>query len=377
MVSRNEPPRQTMTWKRRGSQTIKGILVLLCTVRVFYSTGNLPLLGNNHPLSSNNTRLSGLYPENKRSDPINLPSGLPDAVTARNISTPPDDNPPWKENLALCLLNETKHFVHFPHTAEQLFPCWSFFREHSTKKCAFWLTTDTSRPEGMRPGWSPHVIEAMNCTFYRSREPPTLGPTSVKMHAGKRVRVFFANESDARTLSRRVLQYYKDLLPPPLSPHPSLQHSIAVVQRNKSRSLGNIEEIQKEIQRRFPESMFVVASMEDLNHTVHQAHFWNSHDVIITPHGAAMTNAIFMRPNAAVVEVYPFEYAPAIFIELCRKSGIQHFRYDTTVEETLPYRSPTQTCPCGKFVTLQPNVSALMDVVAQAVAFTSAKSRTF
>jgi capsular polysaccharide biosynthesis protein len=42
--------------------------------------------------------------------------------------------------------------------------------------------------------------------------------------------------------------------------------------------------------------------------------WWSRHDVVVAAHGASVTNLIFIRENASVIELYPYHYYPIDFL---------------------------------------------------------------
>jgi hypothetical protein len=54
-----------------------------------------------------------------------------------------------------------------------------------------------------------------------------------------------------------------------------------------------------------------------------QAEWWSGKDVVVAAHGASMSNLIFMRDNASVVELYPEHYYPlGMYKTLSKSTGV-------------------------------------------------------
>jgi hypothetical protein len=72
------------------------------------------------------------------------------------------------------------------------------------------------------------------------------------------------------------------------------------------------------------------------NKTFHeQVQLMRSSDIVITAHGAALTNIAFMKPCSIVIEVFPFGYYfPNYFGYLARRSGLLHYEWPASKEET-------------------------------------------
>jgi hypothetical protein len=49
--------------------------------------------------------------------------------------------------------------------------------------------------------------------------------------------------------------------------------------------------------------------------------------ILISVHGAELSNMMFLRSGVSVTEVYPFRYTPTIFIDMMRSLGLRHQMY--------------------------------------------------
>jgi Glycosyltransferase 61 len=52
--------------------------------------------------------------------------------------------------------------------------------------------------------------------------------------------------------------------------------------------------------------------------------------ILISVHGAELSNVLFLRRGVSVTEVYPFRYTPTIFIDMMRVLGLRHHMYIAT-----------------------------------------------
>ena len=57
---------------------------------------------------------------------------------------------------------------------------------------------------------------------------------------------------------------------------------------------------------------------------VEQMEFFASADIIVAPHGAGLTNLIFSRPGAKVMELTSDKYVNPCFIDLSQVMGVEH-----------------------------------------------------
>jgi hypothetical protein len=85
----------------------------------------------------------------------------------------------------------------------------------------------------------------------------------------------------------------------------------------ETRNIYQLEAIMDALRKHFPVGYkFTISKFEETAMS-YQAGIMEDTDVIITPHGAGVTNALFMSPCSAIIEVVPFGYgADAYFREI-------------------------------------------------------------
>lgn len=152
---------------------------------------------------------------------------------------------------------------------------------------------------------------------------------------------------------------------------------IGFVNRDGTRQVLNMEEIRQTAIQAHPQALVSpITFMENLTTPLLQMAYWNSHDVIVTPHGAAVSNAIVMPYHAAVVELYPPHYYPLSFYpKLLASAGIRHYGYyngvlDPIEDFRLHMQNDTRKMRYQSLyrnVQLEPPVSSIMKLIQQAV----------
>jgi hypothetical protein len=266
---------------------------------------------------------------------------------------------------AWCVLhgnNTSPYFKHFPHTMESLSKCWSYFctiRDvRPDAECGLyvqaplnWLTVSP---------WARELVQHMGCHVVTE----TPFDLSERLELHSRIPSWFARPSDAQLLTETVLQRSSNR-----RERPREEANIGIVQRKRkqqrpNRSFLNVKEIQAALHQAFP---FATISIEDMDgwSMTRQARYWNDQDIIVTAHGAAMTNAIFMHntSNSAVIEVYPDDYTPFMFQLMLQRcgGGVQHFTIQNDTSATPRYRNHPRN------VDLAPNVTLIVDLVRTAL----------
>jgi hypothetical protein len=302
-----------------------------------------------------------------------------DPKTTQSIKT--TDNTP----IAWCILDGNNsnlpHFHHFPHASQILLPCWSYFsrvREQTPDtRCGFWLDSDKlklskdSDKLKLSKGWVEGLVTAMNCSVANTQ--PVNMQISLRPNRKQSFR-WYQSPSDAKTL--------RTLTVGPLTPNSHPQ--IGLVQRAKTkrdgrrrvkrkgnRHISNLPDIQVSIEQAFPNATVDIASMEGMTFA-QQAEWWSRHDVVVTAHGAGVTNLIFMRDNASVVELYPDHYYPIDFYQsLCESVGVKHYGwYNGVADPEADFREHDQNVKdrdLYRNVDLTPPVEQVVELVRRAI----------
>jgi len=104
---------------------------------------------------------------------------------------------------------------------------------------------------------------------------------------------------------------------------------IAFLIRRKSRYVINSHEIVKALEDRFGGKVRQI-SFEGLSFS-EQVAAMSDVRLFVTPHGAGVTNVVFMPPRSALIEIFPLYHRPHnYFDELARSCGIWYGAYENT-----------------------------------------------
>lgn len=94
------------------------------------------------------------------------------------------------------------------------------------------------------------------------------------------------------------------------------------------RRIVNIEELEMSLHKQAEGLGFsiVVETVDDFGALSfeEQVEVMQSTQSLISIHGAELSNSIFLRKGAAVVEIYPFRYTPSIFANMMKSFGLLH-----------------------------------------------------
>ena len=301
----------------------------------------------------------------------------------------------------------TSDFYHFPHAAQSLFPCWSWFERMrsnlaniTTKtRCGFLFKQDDYRSL-YREGWIKSFMDNMGCNHSNIEHPllSTHRNKSTIEGTENDTALFyilpeeaiygfqwFERPEDALSLRRKVLEQIQSSdnngsTTTNLTTNRDGDDDdddghvrIAIVDRTKNRKFVNIENISAAIRQTYPTASLTIAYMEDMDGP-QQFLFWSRHDIIIVGHGAAITNAIFMplRNTSAVIEIFPHHfYDTTFFGTLLQSIGIRGYGYyNNETDLAADWRVYSRTLPQRKHYRgqdLEPPVDAVLDLLRQAL----------
>lgn len=232
------------------------------------------------------------------------------------------DVPP-SPRVAACLLE--RHVScgnachYFQHSAPFLTACWSFFQKYAHLRPVLVLR------DGLYLGnhrWTRGLLNAMGCEVVEQTIPRhavtgrmKAGATSwdpstpgTSRDLGWTPLSWLASSAHAAELHRRVVTN-------------RTRRKIGVLDRGVGvgGSLVDADALAARLELDYDDvdlAYFENLSFED------QANWINSHDVVISPHGAQLTNLIFLQPCAAILELYPpFYYVPGYFLTLALNVG--------------------------------------------------------
>jgi capsular polysaccharide biosynthesis protein len=130
--------------------------------------------------------------------------------------------------------------------------------------------------------------------------------------------------------------FVRDLYAHALSDNPARPRRIFVDRGTapKNRYLRNSGKVAAMLKRRYS---VMRITMDDLT-IADQANIFHNADVVIAPHGAALTNLIFCRPGTKVVELFSPNYLRDEYSDLARATGLRHVPVIGEVEDHLRLR---------------------------------------
>ena len=146
---------------------------------------------------------------------------------------------------------------------------------------------------------------------------------------------------------------------------------IGIVDRKGTRQILNLDEIEASIRKEYPSAIVERVTMEDLKEPIKQFRWWSQQDVVLAGHGAGVVNMVFLKRNAAVIEIYPPHYYNLGFWTLGRAMGVRNYGYFNGHKDPVAdYRESSrgfQQRIALRSANLEPPVDEIMKLVKQAV----------
>lgn len=241
---------------------------------------------------------------------------------------------PWQWN------GKTKKWIHhFPHFAEILLPCWSHFQTHSEDHCGLLLLDSIEL--GDEGTWHHQLVNKLSCQvqFANTSVVPDndekndfYAPTIRQLRPRFQYARYLQRPEHAHALRDLVLANDTQL-PPVNKTHPR----IGILQRPKTRRLLRLEELEEALRVAFPNAN-VSSTNFTSNQIEDQAWWWATQDVVVTPHGAALLNSVFIREGTIVLQMHPGDFYYTMYDCLIEQSGGTAVDWYHHKPETTPKR---------------------------------------
>lgn len=225
----------------------------------------------------------------------------------------------------ICVLDkDTSTMVnHFPHFSQTALPCWHWFLAKRATNC---VIAATHRGDKLSQ-WSQDLVQGMGCTLRvdivqkcavvgRWRRPLGVGPGETYDWA--------VTKRDTHLLQQSILSRTSEAW---RGPARGATLRLGLLQRSTNRRL--VVDATPGVAAATSTSAIVNMTASSVLQQpyeyeevyfeklpmVQQALWLHQQDIIVTPHGAAVTNGVFVRPCTVLVQVYPKFYYPFAFFE--------------------------------------------------------------
>jgi hypothetical protein len=207
-----------------------------------------------------------------------------------------------------------RFFHHFPHAAENLLPCWSWWRRWNVEdRCGIVLldllrlVKDSWQYQLIHKVWKCQV-RALKTTTPNRRDPlhdssAIYYTPSLYWKNPRYGRINYVERPEDAWALRRLLISDEDIVKAKAG---SSLH-VGVIQRLHSRTILNLDDIVSLLREKLPEAN--ISIVHHLPSSIYkQAEWFATKDIIIGAHGAAMMNCVWILPKTIVVQLYPEQY---------------------------------------------------------------------
>eukprot|EP01031_Cornospumella_fuschlensis_P037129 gene37129-45070_t len=241
----------------------------------------------------------------------------------------PNNNASSCSNTSWCVLsaNNTIFRTNPAHSLPALAPCWSWLlaisRQRPLMQCGFALVGGVE----IENRWAASLVRAMGCALRRGAPRPCEAQvhlTGLGSGTHERGVDYFASPHDALLLKERLWAAGGGETPAAalaqdkaqLLGDDPLTLRVKIVQRQRSRALANLTEALQALlfSAAAGDVAVSLARFEGLA-LAQQVEYARDAHVLLLAHGAAMVNALFVRPCAAVCELFPRRYFPRGFFQ--------------------------------------------------------------
>lgn len=212
--------------------------------------------------------------------------------------------------------------THWQHAQQVLLPCWSLFSWHP-KKARYVLLTGGVGLTASHP-WTAFVLDAMGATVVADRsgvagDCPLEGRLRRKTgtgDAGSEI-LWLADPAHAA-----ALQAAAGLSPPP----PGAGLRVGVLNRRSHRRWDADGAFLNRTRAAFPDATVADEAYFEALAPAAQAAWVHAADVVVSPHGAQLSNLVFARKCTAVLELFPRHfYMPGFYLALALQAGAVPF----------------------------------------------------
>lgn len=222
------------------------------------------------------------------------------------------------QSLATCQFHHMDKFnYHFPHTMQQLYRCWSLWRNQSNPILIFPKKQLPANP--FLEGYVGKLTNRVNLTLQRtgSGHLPRVPNNTINVQeiqcGGEIPSYAFERPDDAAQL--------RDLFLPNATQSCNALPRISILNRHRKREWTNADKIRIQYQGQQLPMRTEVFNDKTFQE---QIEFFHETDILIGPHGAQLTGIPFMPDCGAVIELFSHYYLPHFFGSLATASQISH-----------------------------------------------------
>lgn len=245
------------------------------------------------------------------------------------------------QGYATCRFMDYQYSFFFPHLAQQLFRCWSFWRANEHKTPIFvtsgeyhWkLAMDKEFNRGIIGAIQQAGVHVLNASSVASL--PIASENEQSVSALARGPILQANGDHYQVTSIEDMISLRDsvlsslnlshVIPSSFCHHSSNFPRIGILSRLHSRRIKNVKDVAQQLKMHYNLTYNIPVIYFESAPFLNQVGMMASIDILITPHGAQETGAAFMPRCGGVLELLPDKYFfPRFYGTLAATRGLEH-----------------------------------------------------
>lgn len=212
--------------------------------------------------------------------------------------------------------NSRRFHDHFPHAAENILPCWSWFRAmNATDNCGFALMYGLTFKKNNPQSWQQQLVDRMGCQVKyvnnkkKDRKTPFAGgifhTVNLKLKQPRYGMTRYLDHPEDAWALRRLFVSDESI-----ATKKGTKLQIGMIERTADRVITNFDEIRKQLEKRLQrEADIETTTLAEYSGNLQQQATWfATKDVIVGAHGAAMANSLFVTEGTIVLQLYPENY---------------------------------------------------------------------
>jgi Glycosyltransferase 61 len=278
-----------------------------------------------------------------------------------------------------CRFMDYQYAFFFPHFAQQVFRCWSFYRANLDKSPVFVTGQNEYHWKlAMQKDFNRGLLSVLEYAGVQILHPSSTiisGPNGRKSLSGRtKGPILQPNQNHFQMASTEDMASFRQNLmasrnltdvtstscgQPPGSPR------IAILTRSRVRRIKNAKEIATSLQRHYKFTRTIPVVYFEKAPFRSQVAVMGSVDILITPHGAQETGVAFLPRCGGVLELLPDGYFfPRFYGTLASTAGVEHayiYLAKNTSDDTVDIKMRDVTFLYPSFEKVQEGVDILLE----------------
>jgi hypothetical protein len=236
-----------------------------------------------------------------------------------------------------CVLNQPgtgkmfRSSIHFPFAVEWVAECWNWLENNQKLDKGAIVLDDVIYDRFLVhpnfPNWNRPFFQALGLPVINSDQPPKRHDTEI--YTGKFGSRRWFSDTKSCSSMRNLLwkKFVNSSNTTTTSTATSSKIQIGFVERPARRLIVNSSGLAKRLQQAYPDSIVSYRIFTAKDSIQDQSTWYKQQHIVIAAHGAASTNAIFMRPKSHFLELFPRNFFSTMYRPLAEQCGVMYDYY--------------------------------------------------